>query len=100
MALKVQYNKTFLNYLKKQLAIRKKVLPTLKSKETALRVEVKKISEKLKELQAEKEAYEENLEETILLWTRFPKILKIDSIDIRIKNTAGTKIPVILSANS
>ena len=49
MAIKIQYNKTFLTYLKRQLIIRKKVLPTLKSKETALRVEVKKILEKLKE---------------------------------------------------
>lgn len=95
MALKVQYNKTFLTYLKKQLAIRKKVLPTLKSKETALRLEVKKISEKLKSLRQEKEDFLNTLEEDLALWTRYPEVLKVESIDIRIKNTAGTKIPVL-----
>lgn len=95
MALKVQYNKTFLNYIKKQLAIRKKVLPTLKSKETALRLEVKKISEKLKVLRAEKSDFEELISEDLALWTRYPQVLKVDTIDIKIKNTAGTKIPVL-----
>lgn len=95
MALKVQYNKTFLTYLKRQLAIRKKVLPTLKSKETALRLEVKKISEKLKELRKEKDLFNSEIKEISPLWTRYPQVLKIDSIDISIKNTAGTKIPVL-----
>ncbi len=95
MALKVQYNKTFLTYIKRQLAIRKKVLPTLKSKETALRVEVKKISEKLKVLKHEKDVFHDEIEDLTPLWTRYPEVLKIDSIDISIKNTAGTKIPVL-----
>ncbi len=95
MALKVQYNKTFLTYLKRQLAIRKKVLPTLKSKETALRLEVKKISEKLKNLRQEKELFNSEIKDIAPLWTRYPQVLKIDFIDISIKNTAGTKIPVL-----
>ncbi len=99
MAVKIQFNKTYLNFLKRQLAIRKKVLPTLKSKETALRVEVKKISEKLKSLTSEKEAFYESIKDLNPLWTRFPQILKIDSIDISIKNTAGTKIPLLNDIN-
>ena len=42
MAIKFQYNKTSLGDLGKQLKMRQKALPTIKSKESALRSEVKK----------------------------------------------------------
>jgi len=42
MAIKFQYNKTSCQQLEKQLQIRERALPTLKNKETALRMEVKK----------------------------------------------------------
>ena len=42
MAIKFQYNKTSQQLLEKQLSIRERALPTLQSKETALRMEVKK----------------------------------------------------------
>ena len=42
MAIKFQYNKTSLGELTKQLKIRKNALPTIKSKESALRSEVKR----------------------------------------------------------
>ena len=40
MAIKFQYNKTSLTNLGKQLKVRQNALPTLKSKESALRVAV------------------------------------------------------------
>ena len=57
MAIKFQYNKTSLNNLNKQLKMRKNALPTLKNKESALRVEVKKAKD-----------YSEKL-----MWHTFPK---------------------------
>ena len=42
MAIKYQFNKTSLNELGKQLKIRTRALPTIKSKESALRLEVRK----------------------------------------------------------
>ena len=42
MAIKFQFNKTSLNDLNKQLKIRESALPTLKNKESALRMEAKK----------------------------------------------------------
>ena len=42
MAIKFQYNKTSLGELGKQLKMRQTALPTIKSKESALRSEVKK----------------------------------------------------------
>ena len=40
MAIKFQYNKTSLTNLGKQLKVRRNALPTLKNKESALRVSV------------------------------------------------------------
>ena len=42
MAIKFQYNKTSLQQQQKQLKMRERTLPTIKSKESALRLEVKK----------------------------------------------------------
>ena len=42
MAIKFQYNKTSLQQLEKQLKMRERSLPTIKSKESALRIEVKR----------------------------------------------------------
>ena len=94
MALKIQYNKTFLHSLRKQLAIRVKVLPTLKSKETALRIEVKKVQEKMEQLRADLDKRRDENASSDPLWNKFPEILTIKSAIIEKKNTAGTKIPV------
>ena len=42
MAIKFQYNKTSLQEMNKQLDMRVRALPTIKNKESALRLEVKK----------------------------------------------------------
>ena len=49
MAIKFQYNKTSLGDIGKQLKMRQKALPTIKSKESALRSEVKKAKEAAQE---------------------------------------------------
>ena len=45
MAIKFQYNKTSLTEIGKQLKVRQRALPTLQSKESALRLEVRKAKE-------------------------------------------------------
>ncbi len=94
MALKIQYNKTFLHNLRKQLAIRVRVLPTLKSKETALRIEVKKVQVLIEEKEQELQDLRNEARARDKLWNKFPDILKIKNAHISLKNTAGTKIPV------
>ena len=54
MAIKFQYNKTSLQQLEKQLKIRERSLPTIKSKESALRVEVKRTKDEVRALEAGK----------------------------------------------
>lgn len=95
MALKVQYNKTAIQQLQKQLAIREKALPTLKSKETALRLEVKKAADKLNELKALLQDLLKTIDDFDRLWTEFPEVLSIEKKDIFSKNIAGVRIPIL-----
>ena len=59
MAIKFQYNKTSLQALEKQLQIRERALPTLKNKESALRVEVKRARDRASELE---QAYHKHID--------------------------------------
>ncbi len=56
MAIKFQYNKTSLGELGKQLKMRQKALPTIKSKESALRTEVKRAKDSAQSLKRELDA--------------------------------------------
>ena len=51
MAIKFQYNKTSLQQIEKNLKMRQRTLPIIKSKETALRLEVKKCKEEAEKLE-------------------------------------------------
>ena len=53
MAITYQFNKTSLQGLEKDLKMRQRTLPTLQSKETALRLEVKRAKHELEELDEE-----------------------------------------------
>ena len=55
MAIKFQYNKTSLQQLEKQLKMRERSLPTIKSKESALRIEVKRTKDEVTKLELQLE---------------------------------------------
>jgi len=93
MALKIQYNKTFSQQLKKQLSIRERALPTLKSKETALRIEVKKTTDLLSALGKDLKKLKDEFLKAGILTREFPSIVKIKNYDLKIKNVAGVKVP-------
>lgn len=95
MALKFQYNKTALQNLRRQLSIREKALPTLKSKEAALRLEVRKIMIELSSIKEDLEALLEKGESYNSFWTEFPSIVKVDKVNSYIKNIAGVKVPIL-----
>jgi len=94
MAIKFQYNKTSLTNLGKQLKVRKNALPTLKNKESALRLSVlaaKKESEKLaQELDDAMKRYDY----LAALWNEFePGLIKITDVDLKTVKVAGVKCP-------
>lgn len=96
MAIKFQYNKTSLGELGKQLKMREKALPTIKSKESALRMEVKRAK-------CESDAYEEELAALIArydymkpLWGEFdPQMLSVEDIELSETKIAGVRLPVL-----
>ncbi len=96
MALKFQFNKTALQQLKKELKIRERALPTLKAKETALRVEVKKAKTALKEAELLFKKQKKLMGEYGTLWGEFPTgLLRVDDVVLHFRKIAGVKIPVL-----
>ncbi|TPV35394.1 V-type ATP synthase subunit D [Paucihalobacter ruber] len=95
MALKFHYNKTTVQLFKRQLAIRQKALPILKNKETALRLEVVKLTKELEDIQLQQRALDDKLENYKAFWAEFPDILLMDKIDIYKKKVIGVNIPEI-----
>ncbi|MDD4847156.1 MAG: V-type ATP synthase subunit D [Bacteroidales bacterium] len=95
MAIKFQYNKTSLQQLEKQLKIRVRTLPTIKNKESALRMEVKRSKEKVAE-------FDDKLEQTLLqsgdilrLWNEFqPDLLSVEDVKFSVKKIAGVNTPI------
>ncbi len=95
MALKFQYNKTALQNLRRQLSIREKALPTLKSKEAALRLEVRKITTEIELLKEEYQKLVKENQNYNGFWTEFPEIVKIKKINSELKNIAGVKVNIL-----
>jgi len=94
MALKYQFNKVDMQFLQKQLKIRKAALPTLKSKEAALRLTVKKEKQILKEIELKYKEFETSLKQSARLWQEFPdSIFTINQILLETKKIAGIKTP-------
>lgn len=96
MSIKFQYNKTSLQTLNKQLKVRERALPTLKNKESALRIEVKKAKTEADRLEKELEKKIKTYDEMVRLWGEFPAdLLSVEDVDLEIKKIAGVKTPVL-----
>lgn len=96
MAIKFQYNKTSQQALKKQLAIRERALPTLKNKESALRVEVKKAKKKAEELDEKVNEKRKELDDMMRLWGEFDHdLVRIKDVQLTSKKIAGVLTPVL-----
>ena len=96
MAIKFQYNKTSLNELNKQLKTRVRALPTLKSKESALRMEVKKAKERSEELVARLESELKFYEYMASLWNEFePGLITVTDVKLKTVKIAGVPTPAL-----
>ena len=94
MALKYAFNKVAMQSMTKQLKIRKTALPTLKSKEAALRTTVKKEKYTLADLDAEYNKLIEKLDNSIRLWGEFPlSLFVLNQVEVDVKKIAGIKTP-------
>lgn len=96
MAIKFHYNKTSLQNLNKQLKIRQNALPTLKNKESALRIEVKRAKNEAERLNKELEKRKEESSELMRLWSEFnPNLVAVKDVKLSVKKIAGVKTPVL-----
>ena len=94
MAIKFQYNKTARQQLEKQLNIRVRALPTLQSKETALRMEVKKAKNEMKLLEKELEEKIHSYDKMVGLWTEFDaSLVSIKDVHLTRQKIAGVPVP-------
>ncbi|MDR0698142.1 MAG: V-type ATP synthase subunit D [Tannerella sp.] len=96
MAIAFQYNKTSLQGLEKQLKIRERALPTIKSKENALRLEVKRTKDEMKALEDKLENDIRSYESMSALWSEFdPSLIAVDDVALSSKKIAGVITPVL-----
>jgi len=96
MAIKFQYNKTALQGLEKQLKIRERALPTIKSKENALRLEVKRTRDEMKALEDNLERDISSYEYMAALWTEFdPSLIAVKDVALSKRKIAGVIVPVL-----
>lgn len=94
MAIKFQYNKTSLNNLGKQLKVRQSALPTLKSKESALRVSVIEAKAKSESLLRELDAALATYGYMARLWNEFePGLISVKDVSLEVVKVAGVKTP-------
>ena len=96
MSIKFQYNKTALQQLNKQLKVRERALPTLKNKESALRIEVKKAKSSAVRLDSELQAQIKQFEFMNGLWNEFDQsLITIEDVVLSEKKIAGVRTPIL-----
>ena len=94
MAIKFHYNKTSLNNLGKQLKVRQRALPTLKNKESALRVSVLVAKVEAERLQRELEAALQTYDYMAGLWNEFePGLISVKDVELITVKVAGVRTP-------
>ncbi len=100
MAIEFQYNKTSLQGLEKQLKVRERALPTLKNKESALRIEVKKAKDMAVELDRKLTEKMSQYDAMARLWGEFDNsLVAIKDVHLTHKKLAGVVTPVLESVD-
>lgn len=96
MAINIQYNKTALQGLEKQLKVRERALPTLKNKESALRMEVKRARDKATALDQELVGQIQQYTKMSRLWGEFDHdLIRIKDVKLSSKKIAGVFTPIL-----
>ena len=94
MSIKFQYNKTSLTNLGKQLKVRQNALPTLKNKESALRLSVVAAKAESERMMALLEQTLQQYDYLAALWNEFqPDLLSVKDVELETVKVAGVKTP-------
>jgi len=96
MAIKFQYNKTSQQALEKQLKVRERALPTIKSKESALRMEVTRNKDEVNKLEHHLEKEIQSYEYMAGLWKDFtPDLISVKDVGLSTRKIAGVVVPIL-----
>ena len=96
MEIKFQYNKTSLQQIEKNLKMRQRTLPIIKSKETALRLEVKRCKEDAVALEEKLKSQIGGYESMYALWGEFDaNLVALKDVELEVKKIAGVRVPVL-----
>ncbi len=96
MSVNFQYNKTSKQLLEKQLKVRERALPTIKSKESALRLEVKRAKTDAKVLDDKLNEKIQQYENMMKIWAEFkPDLISVKDVRMSVKKIAGVKTPIL-----
>lgn len=96
MAIRFQYNKTSLQQQEKALKMRLRTLPTIKSKESALRQQVKQTKREVDLLEEKLEQELRGYQGMVCLWDEFDaSLITVDRVDLSMKKIAGVLLPVL-----
>lgn len=94
--IRFQYNKTSLQQIEKQLKMRQRTLPIIKSKETALRLEVKRCKEDAVALEEKLKSQIGGYESMYALWGEFDaNLVALKDVELEVKKIAGVRVPVL-----
>lgn len=94
MSIKFQYNKTSLTNLGKQLKVRQNALPTLKNKESALRLSVVAAKAESERMMALLEQTLQQYDYLAALWNEFqPDLIAVTDVELETVKVAGVKTP-------
>ena len=76
--------------------MRQRTLPTLQSKESALRMEVKRAKDEIKALDEEVNRRIKDYDQMLALWGEFDtSLIHVDDVRMSIKKIAGVRVPVL-----
>ena len=96
MAIRFQYNKTSLQLQEKALKMRLRTLPTIKSKESALRQQVKQTKREVDLLEEKLEQELRGYQGMVSLWDEFDaSLITVDRVNLSMKKIAGVLLPVL-----
>ena len=96
MAIRFQYNKTSLQQQEKALKMRLRTLPTIKSKESALRQQVKQTKREVDLVEEKLEQELRGYQGMVSLWDEFDaSLITVDRVDLSMKKVAGVLLPVL-----
>jgi len=90
-----QLNRVALQKIQRDLAMRVRALPTLKAKETALRLELRKVESEISQLKGQLVDIKTANHENLPLWSEYPGLLSIESLEITQRHVAGVKLDTI-----